>query len=120
MSKPSQVVVSSDTTPPYPWGTGCLGWHLVQSGGLSVIEEEMPPGTEDVQHRHLRSRQFFYVLHGSLTIECDGVRHQVTSHSGMEVAPLMAHRVRNESEADVEFLVISAPPSHDDREVVEG
>lgn len=120
MSESLQVVVSSDTTPPYPWGTGCLGWHLVQAGGLSVIEEEMPPGTEDVRHRHLRSLQFFYVLHGSLTIECEGVRHVVAPHSGMEVAPMTAHQVRNESDGDVDFLVISSPPSHDDREVVEG
>jgi mannose-6-phosphate isomerase-like protein (cupin superfamily) len=120
MSESRQPVVSSDTTPPYPWGTGCLGWHLVQAGGLSVIEEEMPPGTEDVRHRHLRSLQFFYVLHGSLTIECNGVSHRVASHRGMEVAPMTAHQVRNESDSDVEFLVISSPPSHDDREVVDG
>lgn len=120
MSEPPQPVVSSDTTPPYPWGTGCLGWHLVQAGALSVIEEEMPPGTEDVRHRHLRSLQFFYVLHGSLIIESAGVRHQLSSHSGMEVPPMTAHQVRNESDDDVDFLVISSPPSHDDREVVHG
>jgi mannose-6-phosphate isomerase-like protein (cupin superfamily) len=87
---------------------------LVQARGLSVIEEEMPPGTEDIRHRHHRS------LHGSLTIECDGVSHLIASHSGMEVAPMTAHQVRNESDADVEFLVISSPPSHDDREVMDG
>jgi mannose-6-phosphate isomerase-like protein (cupin superfamily) len=80
----------------------------------------MPPGTEDVRHRHLRSLQFFYVLHGSLIIESAGVRHQLASHSGMEVPPMTAHQVRNESDGDVEFLVISSPPSHDDREVVNG
>jgi mannose-6-phosphate isomerase-like protein (cupin superfamily) len=119
VSEAPQSIVSSDTTPAYPWGTGCLGWHLVQATDLSVIEEEMPPGTEEVRHRHLRSRQFFYVLHGSLTIECDGVRHQVGSHSGMEVAPMTAHQVRNESDGDIQFLVISQPPAHGDREVME-
>lgn len=78
----------------------------------------MPPGTEEARHRHLRARQFFYVLHGSLTIECDGVSHQVGTHSGIEVAPMTPHQVRNESDSDAGFLVISQPPAQDDREVV--
>jgi mannose-6-phosphate isomerase-like protein (cupin superfamily) len=90
----------------------------VQAPDLSVIEEEMPPGTEEVRHRHLQARQFFYVLHGSLIIECDGVSHQVGTHSGIEVAPMTPHQVRNESDSDVGFLVISQPPVQDDREVV--
>ena len=113
------VVVSSDTTPPYPWGTGCFGWHLVQAAGLSVIEEEMPPGTREVRHLHEQSRQFFYVLHGHLTIECDGVDHQIGAHCGLEVAPSTVHQVRNDSDGDVGFLVVSQPPTHGDRVVVE-
>lgn len=113
------TVVSSDTTPSYPWGTGCLGWHLVQGADFSVTEEEMPSGTAEVRHRHLHSRQFFYVLHGSLTIECDGVRHHLSVRSGIEVAALTAHQVRNESDGEVGFLVFSQPPTHNDREVAE-
>jgi len=88
----------------------------VRTPELSVIEEEMPPGSEEVRHRHSRSRQFFYVLRGMLTMECDGVRQVLSAGSGLEIAPGTAHQARNESAEPVQFLVISQPPSHGDRE----
>ena len=108
--------VSRDNSSSYEWGAGCLGWHLVRTPELSVIHEEMPPGTEEVRHRHRQARQFFFVLRGMLVLECDGVRHELQPHSGLEIAPMVAHQARNESAATVEFLVISQPPSHGDRE----
>jgi mannose-6-phosphate isomerase-like protein (cupin superfamily) len=36
----------------------------------------------------------------------------------LHIPPGVAHQVRNESAADVRFLVISAPRSHGDRELV--
>jgi mannose-6-phosphate isomerase-like protein (cupin superfamily) len=111
--------VSRDSASSYQWGPGCFGWHLVRSADLSVIQEEMPAGAEEVRHRHRHARQFFFVLRGVLVMECDGVRHVLESHSGIEVPPMTPHQARNESAAAVEFLVISEPPSHGDREAVE-
>jgi mannose-6-phosphate isomerase-like protein (cupin superfamily) len=102
----------------YSWGAGCRGWHLVRTPELCVIHEEMPPGTEEVRHRHHRARQFFFVLRGTLVLECGGVRHELTQNCGFEIAPMAAHQALNASAAHVEFLVISQPPSHGDREVV--
>jgi mannose-6-phosphate isomerase-like protein (cupin superfamily) len=110
-------VVSRNSVESYSWGAGCLGWHLVRTSELSVIHEEMPPGTEEVRHRHHHARQFFFVLRGTLTIDCDGVRHQLEPHTGLEVAPMTTHQVRNESAANIEFIVVSQPPSHGDREI---
>jgi mannose-6-phosphate isomerase-like protein (cupin superfamily) len=76
----------------------------------------MPPGAEEVRHRHHYARQFFFVLRGTLVLECDGVRHELTRHTGLEIAPMAVHQARNESAANVEFLVVSQPPSHGDRE----
>ena len=108
--------VSRGTVEPYRWGTGCLGWHLVRTDSLSVIQETMPPRTEEVRHRHRRARQFFYVLRGTLMLDCDGVRHQLAPGTGLEIAPMTPHQVRNESAEYAEFLVVSQPPSHGDRE----
>jgi len=45
----SEGPVSRDSAASYQWGPGCLGWHLVRSADLNVIQEEMPPGAEEVQ-----------------------------------------------------------------------
>lgn len=102
----------------YRWGGGCDGWHLLKSDDLSVIHERVPPGATEVRHRHARSRQFFYVLEGDALLEVDGVRHELRPGMGLHVPPGAAHQFRNESAADVHFLVVSAPRSHGDREEV--
>ena len=45
----------------YTWGEDCDGWHLVREPALSVIEESMPPGAQEVRHYHEKAQQFFYV-----------------------------------------------------------
>jgi mannose-6-phosphate isomerase-like protein (cupin superfamily) len=110
---------SRDTAPSYIWGPGCRGWHFVQTPELSIIHEQMPPGTQEVRHRHHVARQFFYVLTGVLVMECDGVRHLLKPGLGLEIAPMTPHQARNESSESIEFLVISQPASHGDREVLE-
>jgi mannose-6-phosphate isomerase-like protein (cupin superfamily) len=106
---------SSATAEHYVWGDGCDGWHLVRTAGLSVIEERMPAGTSEVRHWHARARQFFYVLSGTLTMEVEGVRHRLAARTGIELPPGTAHQALSEEAVDVEFLVISMPPSHGDR-----
>jgi mannose-6-phosphate isomerase-like protein (cupin superfamily) len=99
----------------YVWAGTCDGWHLVRATGLSVIEERMPPGTREQPHRHAHARQFFYVLSGTLTMDVEGTRHRIGARTGIELPPGTAHQAINEGDADVEFLVVSTPPSHGDR-----
>ena len=100
----------------YIWGDGCDGWHLVRNEHLSVIEERMPPATSEVPHHHRVSRQFFYVLQGTLTMVVDGTLSRIETGTGVEIAPGTVHQARNDSGADVRFLVVSQPPSHGDRQ----
>ena len=100
----------------YGWGDGCDGWHLVRAAGLSVIEERMPPATAESRHRHARSRQFFYVLRGSLAIEVGGATHALAAGEGIEIPPDAPHQVFNRATVDAEFLVVSQPPTRGDRE----
>lgn len=102
------------------WGRQCDGWHLLDGDDLSVIEERMPPGTAKVRHRHVRSRQFFYVPGGTATLELAGVEHRLGTGQGLQVPPGAAHQRRNDSGEELRFLVISATRSHGDREVVDG
>lgn len=113
-------VVSTATAPHYTWGQQCDGWHLLQGDDLSVIEERMPPGTAEVRHRHARARQFFYVLEGEALLELDGMAYRLDAGQGLHVPPGVAHQMRNESDSDVRFMVVSSPKSHGDREVADG
>jgi mannose-6-phosphate isomerase-like protein (cupin superfamily) len=108
-------MISKDTAEYYSWGEGCDGWHLVKQPELSVIHERMPPGTAEVRHFHERSRQFSFVLAGVATLEVAGAREQLHARQGVEVAPGVPHQIFNESEAEVEFLVISHPTTRGDR-----
>ncbi len=100
----------------YTWGQACDGWHLVKQEGISVIQERMPAGTAEERHRHARARQFFFVLTGALELETEGVSHTVAAGSGLEVSPGTAHRAANRGPDVVEFLLVSQPPAHGDRE----
>jgi mannose-6-phosphate isomerase-like protein (cupin superfamily) len=99
----------------YVWGNNCEGWHFLKSEALSVIKERVPSGASEKRHRHIYSRQFFYILNGEAVIEIEGIRHVISANSGIEVPAGMNHKFRNDSNADVEFLVISSPKSHGDR-----
>jgi mannose-6-phosphate isomerase-like protein (cupin superfamily) len=107
--------ISRATATHYLWGDGCDGWHLLRTAGLSIIEERMPPCTSEARHWHARSRQFFYVLSGTLCMEVEGERHELPPRTGIELAPGLAHQATNESNEDVECIVVSLPPSHGDR-----
>ena len=110
--------VSTKSAEHYQWGDACDGWHLLKGDDLGVIEECMPPGTAEQRHRHARSRQFFYVLEGEATLDLEGEVHRLRRGEGLHVSPGAAHQVRNDSDADVRFLVVSAPTSHGDRILV--
>lgn len=115
MSQP----VSSASAEHYTWGNHCDGWHLVKEPSLTVIEEQMPPGAAEVRHYHERAQQFFFILSGEAVMEIDGLEVQLAAHEGIHVAPGVSHQIRNASKESVRFLVISQPPSHGDRIVVE-
>lgn len=114
------MVISKENAEHYIWGGICDGWHLVKQDDLSVIHERMPSGTSEVRHFHNKSRQFFFVLTGTATLEVDGERYNIESFQGIEVPPGITHQMINQSQHDVEFIVVSQPMSHGDRIVVEG
>jgi mannose-6-phosphate isomerase-like protein (cupin superfamily) len=109
--------VSRATAEHYIWGDQCDGWHLVKDGKLSVIEEQMPPGTSEVLHCHERAQQFFFVLSGEAVMEVEGCETRLVAREGLRILPGVHHRIGNESREPVQFLVISQPPSHGDRVV---
>ena len=79
----------------------------------------MPPGTAETKHYHQRSRQFFFILSGEATMEIGSKQVILHAGDGIEIPPLVAHQLRNDSTTDLHFMVTSMPKSHGDRVVVE-
>lgn len=99
----------------YKWGENCDGWILASGSDLLVIEEQMPAKTLEIRHYHAKSKQFFYVLSGNLTMEVDGALFEIPARHGIEIKPHIRHQARNDGEYPVMFLVISAPTTRGDR-----
>ncbi|MBO0343484.1 cupin domain-containing protein [Flagellimonas profundi] len=106
---------SKENSEHYIWGNNCTGWHLVKSASLSVIEELMPPNTQEKQHWHNNAQQFFRILKGKATFEIGNEIITVESGNGIHIQPKVPHRIRNDQTENLEFIVISVPPSHGDR-----
>jgi mannose-6-phosphate isomerase-like protein (cupin superfamily) len=108
-------VAEVQTAAHYHWGGVCEGWRLLESAGLSVIQERVPAGAGEIAHRHEHARQFFFVLSGTASLEFEAQSVSFTAGQGVHVAPGVTHRFANHSSEDVVVLVISAPPTHSDR-----
>ena len=103
----------------YNWGNNCSGWHFVKSDDLSVIEELMPSKTKEKKHYHNRSQQFFRILKGTATFEFEDELIHIQEGNGIHIPPMTKHRIRNDQNVDLEFIVISQPSTRGDRVDVE-
>ena len=111
--------ISTENAEHYTWGEICDGWHLLKCENLSVIKVRVPPGGREVRHYHEHSHQFFFVLSGEATLEIEQKKVVIGLQQGVSVPPNVPHRLVNESQEDVFFLVISSPSSHADRVIVD-
>ncbi|HEX6033374.1 MAG TPA: cupin domain-containing protein [Anaerolineales bacterium] len=109
------MVVSIETAEHYIWGEICDGWHLLKRDDISVIRERVPAGGAEVMHYHERARQFFYILEGEGMMVFEDHHVVLRKDEGLEIVPQIKHQFRNQSQADVHFLVISIPSTRGDR-----
>ncbi len=113
------AAISKKNSAHYAWGGVCDGWHLLKSPALSVIQERVPPGGAETRHYHRQAQQFFFVLSGEAVMELENEEVVLGPQQGFAVPPGSPHRLFNRGNADLVFLVISAPPSHGDRVSIE-
>ena len=99
----------------YKWGNNFSGWHLMRSQSLSVIEELMPPNTQEIKHYHKLSQQFFRILNGKATFEIENEIVEIEKGNGIHIPPKTNHRIRNDQSKNLEFIVISEPSTRGDR-----
>jgi mannose-6-phosphate isomerase-like protein (cupin superfamily) len=109
------MITSTENAEHYTWGEHCDGWHLLKSPTLSVIQERMLPGTGEQLHYHHNAQQVFYILLGTATFEVEGEQKIVRANQSIHITPNTKHRILNNGDADLHFLVISEPKAHGDR-----
>jgi mannose-6-phosphate isomerase-like protein (cupin superfamily) len=109
------VSVSIENAEHYLWGGINEGWHLLKREEMSVIQERVPVGGAEVLHYHDLERQFFYVLEGEGTMVFEDHEVNLKKGQGIEIRPKVKHQFKNQSSADVHFLVISVPTTKGDR-----
>jgi mannose-6-phosphate isomerase-like protein (cupin superfamily) len=109
------MVVSTENAEHYIWGEICDGWHLLKLEEMSVIQERVPVEGAEVMHYHTKARQFFYILEGQGTMVFEDHQVVLRKGDGIEIAPQVRHQFKNQSNADVHFLVISVPSTRGDR-----
>lgn len=112
------MIKSVENSEHYTWGNNCDGWRLVQTESLSVIEESMPPHTEEQLHYHDKAQQFFYILKGTATFETEDGFVDVEANKGIHIQPGKKHRIINNTDQPLRFIVISEPQSRGDRTVL--
>lgn len=108
-------IISTGNAAHYQWGTGCDSWVLTETPGLSVKQEQMPPATREQLHYHTQAAQFFYILQGVAVFYIDDEKITVQEQQGINISPGQRHYIANESEGAISFLVISQPPTTNDR-----
>ncbi len=99
----------------YQWGDGCDGWVLVDTAALSVKQERMPPNTAETVHYHQYAQQFFFILHGTATFEVDSQSFKIAAGEGFHIKAGETHRIINEGDEDLEFVLSSQPSTNNDR-----
>jgi mannose-6-phosphate isomerase-like protein (cupin superfamily) len=109
------MVISIENAEHYLWGESSDGWHLLKRDDMSIIQERVPAGGAEVMHHHTKARQFFYILQGEGTMVFEDHQLAMNKGEGIEIPPMVKHQFRNQSNADVQFLVISVPTTREDR-----
>ncbi len=109
------MIASSENAEHYTWGNVCDGWHLLKRDDMSVIQERVPAGGEEVMHYHNMARRFFYILEGQGEMAFEDKTISLNKGQGIEIKPQVKHQFKNQSDADVHFLVISVPSTRGDR-----
>ena len=115
----TEKIIDKQTAEHYLWGDNCDSWVLVDTVGLSVKQESMPSSTKEKLHFHTNAQQFFYILKDSATFYIEDNKLTVIEQKGILIHPKTKHYIANETNEQLDFLVISQPTTNNDRTTIE-
>lgn len=99
----------------YKWGANCDGWNLVSKAEVAIKQELMPAHTAEKLHFHTFAEQFFFILEGNATFLIDDETVMIEAQHGVVVKAGQQHKIMNNEDHNLEFILISYPTTADDR-----
>lgn len=99
----------------YPWGLGGNAFVLHQGQTLVVKLETLAPRAGETLHLHQHAEQVFFVLSGYARFWVEDKNFILSPQDCISVFPGQKHQIENQGETVLEFLVISAPNTNNDR-----
>ena len=109
------MIKDKENSEHYFWGANCQGWRLVDENEFTVIEEEMPPHTFEILHSHKKAKQLFYIIEGIAEFEVTNKKYKVFANQSFYIKPDLKHRIFNNTNEPLKFIVISQPSTKNDR-----
>jgi mannose-6-phosphate isomerase-like protein (cupin superfamily) len=99
----------------YQWGNNFDGRILAYTENLSVKQERMPPQTAETLHYHKNAQQFFFILKGTANFEVEEKTFTVKAGEGFHITAGEKHRILNNTDEELEFVLSSQPSVNKDR-----
>ncbi|MFA6276644.1 MAG: cupin domain-containing protein [Pedobacter sp.] len=99
----------------YKWGDNCDGWNFVSKADAAIKQELMPAQTAEKLHFHTYAEQFFYILKGQATFLIENETVLVNANKGLQIKAGDKHKISNETDQDLEFILFSYPSTQNDR-----
>jgi mannose-6-phosphate isomerase-like protein (cupin superfamily) len=84
----------------------------------SLAQIVLPPGTSSIKHFHPIVEESYYVLSGQGRIVLDGEQRIVSAGDAIAIPTAIVHQIFNDTDSDVIFLAVCAPPWTPDCSVI--
>jgi mannose-6-phosphate isomerase-like protein (cupin superfamily) len=110
--------INKDTAFHYIWGNNFDAWDLMDQDDLTIKQLKMPAHSVEPMHYHQTAKQFFYILKGSAKFRMNKESITLNQNEGIEVLPNIPHQMINESDDDLELLVVSKPSAAKDKIII--
>lgn len=107
--------INIENAPNYFWGNECKSYLLTDSENLSVKLETMSANTSEQLHFHSKSTQVFFIIQGIAVLEIDSLKYELKPNDSITIFPNQKHYIKNETQFEIKFLVISQPNTNNDR-----
>jgi mannose-6-phosphate isomerase-like protein (cupin superfamily) len=111
----SKILSKENSLSHYKWGNNCDGWNFIGKPEVSIKQELMPAQTAEKLHYHKYAEQFFFILKGQAKFLIEDKSVLVNVNEGLQIKAGDKHKIINETDQDLEFILCSYPSTQNDR-----
>lgn len=89
--------------------------EFISKPEAAIKQELMPAQTAEKLHFHTYAEQFFFILKGQATFLIENETIVVNTNTGLQIKAGDKHKILNETNQDLEFILFSYPSTQNDR-----